>query len=221
MFLDNKYTKLYMKLTSCSDTNQYTEEHHIIPSSMGGSNDPSNLIRLSARKHFLCHYLLIKMIEPKSPNWYKMVKGFAMMGSTSEFQQRYFNSRLYQTNRINFSLAMSKSQTGQNNSQFGTKWMHKDKTNIKCKSSEVDSYLLLGFSLGKYKKPSIPKLSMIQIRRNEEKEFLKSFLKRYLNGESLRKIAPDYGKSVVSLHLRLKFHFQEELKNVKQGSLKR
>lgn len=39
----------------------YTEEHHIIPSCLGGSDDPENLIRLTAREHFIAHRLLAKI----------------------------------------------------------------------------------------------------------------------------------------------------------------
>lgn len=36
----------------------YKEVHHIIPRSEGGSNDPSNLVSLTAREHFVAHWLL-------------------------------------------------------------------------------------------------------------------------------------------------------------------
>lgn len=45
--------------------NGYSENHHIIPKSMGGSNEHSNLIRLTAREHFIIHRLLAK-IHPNS-----------------------------------------------------------------------------------------------------------------------------------------------------------
>ena len=39
--------------------NEYTECHHILPKSLGGSNDKSNLVNLLAREHFICHKLLV------------------------------------------------------------------------------------------------------------------------------------------------------------------
>ena len=36
----------------------YYERHHIIPKSMGGNNDESNIVLLTAREHFLAHWLL-------------------------------------------------------------------------------------------------------------------------------------------------------------------
>lgn len=38
----------------------YTEIHHIVPRSLGGTDDPSNLVRLSYRQHYVCHWLLTK-----------------------------------------------------------------------------------------------------------------------------------------------------------------
>lgn len=43
----------------------YSENHHIIPESFGGSNDSSNMIRLTAKEHFIIHRLLSK-IYPNS-----------------------------------------------------------------------------------------------------------------------------------------------------------
>ena len=38
----------------------YFEKHHIIPRCMQGTNDKDNLVLLTAREHYLCHYLLWK-----------------------------------------------------------------------------------------------------------------------------------------------------------------
>jgi hypothetical protein len=39
----------------------YKEKHHIIPKCLGGSNNKSNLVKLTAREHFLCHCLLVEI----------------------------------------------------------------------------------------------------------------------------------------------------------------
>jgi hypothetical protein len=36
----------------------YKERHHIIPKCMGGNNNELNLVELTAREHFLCHWLI-------------------------------------------------------------------------------------------------------------------------------------------------------------------
>ena len=41
----------------------YVERHHVIPRSLGGSNKKSNLVALTYREHFICHWLLTKFTE--------------------------------------------------------------------------------------------------------------------------------------------------------------
>ncbi len=65
MFNKSKYTTWYFNLIYSRkirilDANYY-EKHHIIPKSLGGSDEPTNLVRLTAREHFLAHWLLTKM----------------------------------------------------------------------------------------------------------------------------------------------------------------
>ena len=38
----------------------YTHIHHVIPKSIGGTDDPENLIELSWLTHWYAHYLLTK-----------------------------------------------------------------------------------------------------------------------------------------------------------------
>ncbi len=40
---------------------EYTEVHHIIPRSLGGSDDASNLVNLTPEEHYLVHQLLVKI----------------------------------------------------------------------------------------------------------------------------------------------------------------
>jgi hypothetical protein len=39
----------------------YTENHHVLPKCLGGLNDLSNLVRLTAEEHFVAHQLLVKI----------------------------------------------------------------------------------------------------------------------------------------------------------------
>ena len=64
------YLRIYNELiesrkifTSFSATN-YWEKHHIIPKCIGGSDDEYNFVLLTAREHYIAHWLLIK-IYPK------------------------------------------------------------------------------------------------------------------------------------------------------------
>lgn len=72
------YTSHYSKLTSRAIgriVEGYTENHHIIPKCMGGSDTGSNLVSLTPEEHFLAHQLLIK-IYPNEP---KLVYAVNMM----------------------------------------------------------------------------------------------------------------------------------------------
>ena len=66
MYLQNKYTRWYYNIIQRAQSrilpaDVYTEKHHIIPSSLGGSNSISNIASLTSREHFICHLLLTKM----------------------------------------------------------------------------------------------------------------------------------------------------------------
>ena len=66
MYLQNKYSKYYYSIISNAKSRTlspetYVERHHIIPKSLGGNNSKDNLVRLTAREHFVCHLLLPKM----------------------------------------------------------------------------------------------------------------------------------------------------------------
>lgn len=72
------YTKKYTDLITKFKKNEpivmldYYETHHIIPICMGGNNSPDNLVKLSAKAHFVAHHLLCK-IYPKD---YKLASAF-------------------------------------------------------------------------------------------------------------------------------------------------
>lgn len=66
------YSKIYSRLVSNKTKRQkgkntYYESHHIIPRCLGGSDEASNLVLLTAREHFIAHRLLSK-IYPQDLN---------------------------------------------------------------------------------------------------------------------------------------------------------
>lgn len=117
------YSRVYYEIIENRKNNPYvgyTEKHHIVPRSLGGTDDANNLVALSAREHFICHLLLTKMYYEDTPKYYKMIKAFMMMlKCRSDNQQRIFSSKTYKFLREEFSKAQSLSQRGENNSQFG------------------------------------------------------------------------------------------------------
>jgi len=148
------YKKLYNEIILNSQLRQpldgYVENHHIIPSSLGGSDDKINITKLTAREHFICHYLLVKIQPINSIAWYKMNNAFIIMnGKTHE--NRYINSRLYETLRKNFSLVMSFNQQGKKNSQYGKIWIYNTKLEEtkKIEKSELVLYKNNGWLKGR------------------------------------------------------------------------
>jgi hypothetical protein len=109
-FLQNKYTNTYFKIIQRSQNrvlNCYTESHHIIPRSLGGCDEAHNLIRLTAREHFICHRLLPKMTE--GLNKMKMCQAAWMMARTRKIR---ISSRTYALLREEASKVASLRQKG-------------------------------------------------------------------------------------------------------------
>lgn len=116
MFKENKYTKYYTLLTNGAKNRiltEYTERHHIIPQSLGGSNDKDNLVDLTAREHFICHWLLIKMTE--GDNRGKMLYALNGMKAENKYQQRYssaITARVYERYRTEHAKNHSETMKG-------------------------------------------------------------------------------------------------------------
>lgn len=104
--------------------NVYSERHHVIPASFGGSNAPENLVELTAREHFIVHALLWKMRFPE-PYHAKMVAAFRMMlmatGSRAASIKTNINSSTYAKLREEFSQTHSERMRGQANPFYGKK----------------------------------------------------------------------------------------------------
>jgi hypothetical protein len=81
----------------------YYEEHHILAKCMGGSNEKSNLIYLTAREHFLAHLLLAQVYGGEL--W------FAAQAMTMTSSGRKLNSRMFSLVREQWSKEIRKFTT--------------------------------------------------------------------------------------------------------------
>jgi hypothetical protein len=76
----NKYNQIikhYKDLDLKKSNEFYTESHHIIPKSIGGTNKKDNLVRVPARVHFLLHWMLYRIYKTV-----KMGNAWFMMSAT-------------------------------------------------------------------------------------------------------------------------------------------
>lgn len=106
MYLTNKYTHWYYNIIHQAQARTltgYFERHHIIPKSLGGNNSTTNLVNLTAREHFICHWLLLKMTT--GINKQKMANACnIMVHGTGKGQARYtLTSKIYENLKLNLS----------------------------------------------------------------------------------------------------------------------
>lgn len=134
------YQKLYdniiYKRKNCPSEDNYTETHHILPRSLGGSDLDENLVKLSAREHYICHLLLAKIHDCD-----KMYYALWMMQFGKGRQKTIINSRMYEWARLNFIKYISEKNaenTGHKNSQYGSMWICNLKEKINKKINKLD-----------------------------------------------------------------------------------
>ena len=121
--INNKFSKYYFNIISNAKARILNpavkiEKHHILPKSLGGTNEASNLVSLTLREHFICHKLLIRMTEGKERT--KMVYAlWKMCHSTKEKIDAFkLTSRTYDSVKS----LMSKSRTS---ADFTPEWREK------------------------------------------------------------------------------------------------
>jgi hypothetical protein len=128
-FMENKYTVWYYRIIyqaknrACNDG--YTEKHHIIPDCFyvknrsqgkrpgwleGDSNLRDNIVVLTAREHFLCHWLLTKITTGNG--YYLMLNALCMLKRKGGQQQRILSSWQYSVIKEAAALATSYFHTG-------------------------------------------------------------------------------------------------------------
>lgn len=72
------YQKIYDQIVDRARKRKlegYKEKHHVVPKCLGGSDEESNIVELTAREHFLCHWMLHRTY----PKDMKLAKAFFAM----------------------------------------------------------------------------------------------------------------------------------------------
>jgi len=116
IFTDNKYLQWYNTIITNAQQqgrkklkkNQagyvYYEKHHIIPTALGGLDVKDNWVNLTAREHFICHWLLIKFTAGENRS--KMICALHIMSGKNNRQDRYeskITSKVYEKIREEYS----------------------------------------------------------------------------------------------------------------------
>ena len=154
------YQKIYRSLVERARTrilNEFTETHHVIPRCLGGSNDKTNLVKLTPEEHYVAHQLLVKIY----PGNHALAKAAAMMIPNRP------SNKMYGWIRRRFAIAKSIEQSGKGNSQFGSKWVHNPLTK---ENKKIKGPLEEGWVYGKYKKPSVDKMSLLKQKREQNRK---------------------------------------------------
>lgn len=115
MYLLNKYTTWYYNIINNAKNRtsiEHTDKHHIIPRSLGGSNDKDNLVSLTRREHFICHLLLVKMTEGKDKS--KMSQAAFYMRNVRKSR---INARTYELLRASANAYQRQLKTGGRHSE--------------------------------------------------------------------------------------------------------
>lgn len=102
----NRYIKLITIWKDIQDiSDNYVENHHILPESMGGLNTSDNMILLPARLHYLAHWMLWKAYKSREMT----TAFFAMSNQNNQYQgrNRRITSRTYENLRKEFASLIS------------------------------------------------------------------------------------------------------------------
>ena len=94
----NRYLKFIDSLKGQA-IDGYCEVHHIIPKSFGGDNSKSNLIKLTARQHYIAHWMLWKALGGVAGRSFFMMSNFGKYGKV--------NSKTYDLVRKDYSEQVS------------------------------------------------------------------------------------------------------------------
>lgn len=203
----------------------YYEKHHIQPKSLGGTNDKENLVKLTAREHFICHWLLVKMYNKGTIERNKMLCALWRMQSINENHKRYINSHVYEKLRIEFAETIGKltsiSQSGKRNSQFGKKWYtNRDTGESKSFFEKPNDKWIEGRNLFhgetdairiKIKKPgnysiTVNKAAWLKQLRDNGKASAKKLWNKYHSGnyKKLEDLADELGISKIAIYYKFK-----------------
>lgn len=149
------YEKLYYKIINKAlrkelsgqrwkgDGNYY-EKHHIKPRSLKGTDCNNNLVLLTAKEHYLCHWLLVKRYKIDTLERKKMLKAWFMMAGIGDTGRPTISMRIYDKYKMELGRYMSE-HNKINNNMIGKHWYTCLRTGIsKPFNEDPGEYWVLG-----------------------------------------------------------------------------
>lgn len=97
-FIENKYSGWYRSICERSHKRDshidQIHRHHVVPKciwpkDLPGRDDPSNIVSLTAREHFVCHWLLTKMVSNET-DLKKLNHALGRMNSNKSLSSRQY-----------------------------------------------------------------------------------------------------------------------------------
>lgn len=146
MFIQNKYYKWYNNIVAAAKSRILPpeikkERHHIIPKSIGGSNENANLVYLTLHEHILCHRLLVKMLHGDSK--YKMMHALFLMSHKDKYnltsREFVFIKSMKRNHTEETKKKISAATKGENNPSFGVPCNEERKEKIRQSKQNLSS----------------------------------------------------------------------------------
>lgn len=112
------YEKIYKLLVlkrKQQEPADYCEKHHIKPRALGGDNSKANIVKLTAREHFIAHRLLAKIHGGSM--WYAL--SLMMRDNTKSAKGVKVTSRTYEIIKRNNARVRSERMAGARNPFYG------------------------------------------------------------------------------------------------------
>ena len=100
--------------------NEGYETHHIVPRCLGGSDEHTNLARLTPEEHYTAHLLLVKIHNDP-----RLIYAARMMIVSSKYTRR--NNKMYGWLKRRY-IELCRKRTGDTNGSFGKSWYNKPDT---------------------------------------------------------------------------------------------
>jgi hypothetical protein len=160
-------------------SDEYVENHHIIPRCLGGDESKNNMVKLFPKEHYIAHLLLYRMF----PNHQGLAYSFWMMCNGNRKVKRNYkvSARLYEEIRREFIEMMR-----QREPTFKGK-SHSENSKLKISNSKKGQKTWLG---KKHKEESKIKMSESAVGRklsNETKEKMSNFWKGKPKSDNTKK----------------------------------